>query len=80
MLTKALGETKVDELCAEIGQTEPHAKTLDKKPKKLKKIKFPDETMEANDGAVKNKLMDSRTATIKDEPMNAKLRWMHSMY
>ena len=43
MLTKALGRSKVEEFCAEIGQTEPHAKTVDKKPKevkKLKKVKF----------------------------------------
>ena len=55
MLTKALGRSKVEEFCAEIGRTEPHAKTLDKKPKKLKEVKFAIETMEANDGAVVNK-------------------------
>ena len=33
MLTKALGRSKIEEFCAEIGQTEPHAKTVDKKPK-----------------------------------------------
>ena len=33
VLTKALGRSKVEEFCAEIGQTEPHAKTVDKKLK-----------------------------------------------
>ena len=55
MLTKALGRSKVEEFCAEIGRTEPHAKTLANKPKKLKEVKFAIETMEANDGAVENK-------------------------
>ena len=43
MLANALGRSKVEEFCAEIGQTEPHAKTVDKKSKevkKLKKVKF----------------------------------------
>ena len=40
MLTKALGRSKAEEeYCAEIGQTEPHAKTVDKKPKEAKKPK-----------------------------------------
>ena len=70
MLTRALGRSKVEELCAEIGQTEPHAKTVDKKPqevKKLQKVKFSVEAMETND------------ATIKDESKGAKLRWTHTM-
>ena len=33
MLTKALRRSKVGQFCSEIGQTEPHAKTLDKKLK-----------------------------------------------
>ena len=43
MLTKALGRSIVEESCAEIGQTERHAKTVYKKPKEvkqLKKVKF----------------------------------------
>ena len=43
MLTKALGRSKVEEFCTEIGQTEPHERTLDKKLKKLKEVKFADE-------------------------------------
>ena len=46
MLTKALGRSKVQEFCAEIGQTEPHATTWDKKPKKLKEVKFANEMIE----------------------------------
>ena len=38
--TKPLGRSTEEEFCAEVSQTEPHAKTLDKKPKKPKKIKF----------------------------------------
>ena len=30
MLTKALGRSKVEEFCTEIGQTDPHERTLDK--------------------------------------------------
>ena len=33
MLTQALGRSKMEEFCEEIRQTEPHAKTVDKKPK-----------------------------------------------
>ena len=39
MLTKALGRSKVEEFCAEIGQTEPRAKTVDKESKGAKKPK-----------------------------------------
>ena len=39
MLTKALGRSTMDELCEEIGQTEAHAKTVDKEPKEAKKPK-----------------------------------------
>ena len=61
MLTKALGRWKVEEFCAEIGQTEAHAKTVDKKPKevkKLKRVKFAVEAMEIEPNAAK----------IKNEP------------
>ena len=47
---------------------------LEKKPKKFKEVKLADETVEASGGAVKNMLMDSRIAPIKNESMNAKLR------
>ena len=40
MLTKALGKPKVEEFRTEIGQTDPHERTSDKKPKKLKEVKF----------------------------------------
>ena len=69
MLTKALGRSKVEEFCAKIGQSEPHAKTLDKKLKKVKKlekVKFAVEAMETND------------AKIKNESKDAKLRWIHT--
>ena len=74
MLTKALGRSKVEEFCAEIGQTEPHAKTMDKKPKevkKLKKVKFAVEAME----------IEPNDAKIKNESKDAKLRkWMSICY
>ena len=81
MLTKAFGRSKVEEFCAEIGQTEPHAETVDNKPKevkKLKKVKFAVEAMETNDVTVKNELKDSRVAKIENESKDAKLRWMHT--
>ena len=37
MLPKALGRSKVEEFCTEIGQTEPCAETLDKESKGVKK-------------------------------------------
>ena len=37
MLTKALGRSKIEEFCAEIGQTEPCAEKLDKESKGVKK-------------------------------------------
>ena len=48
-LATALGRSNFDAFCAETGQTEPHAKTVDKKPKevkKLKKVKFAVEAMD----------------------------------
>ena len=39
MLTRALGRSKIEEFCAEIGQTEPCAETLDKESKGVKKTK-----------------------------------------
>ena len=32
MWTKAFGRSKMKEFCEEVGQTEPHAETVDKKP------------------------------------------------
>ena len=78
MLTKAVGRSKVEEICAEIGQTEPHAKTVDKKPKdvkKLKKVKLAEEAVETNDATIKNKSKDARVAEIKNESKDATLRW-----
>ena len=72
MLTKALGRSTVEEFCEETGQTEPHAKTVDKKPKdvkKLKKVKFAVEAME----------IEPYDAKVKNESQDAKLRWMHTM-
>ena len=79
MLTKALGKAKMDEFCEEIGQTEPHAKTVAKKPKDANKPKTVKFAVGTNDEMIKNKLKDSRTAKIKNESKNAKLRWMHTM-
>ena len=55
MLTQALRRSKYEEFCAEIGQTEPHAKTVDKKPKEVKKlnVKFAVDAMETNDATIK---------------------------
>ena len=68
-------------LDAKIGQTEPHAKTVDKKPtdfKKLKKVTFAVEAMETSDATIKNEPNDE-VAEIKDESKDAKLRWVHTM-
>ena len=57
MLTKALGRSKIEEFCAEIGQTEPCAETLDKESKgvkKTKEVKFAVEAIEM-DETVKNR-------------------------
>ena len=92
MLTKTLGRSKVEEFCAEIGQTELHAETMDeesKGAKKPKEVKFAVETMEMNEtvknkskdariSKIKNKLRDARITKIKNESKDAKLRWMHT--
>ena len=57
MLTKALGRSKIEEFCAEIGQTELCAETVDKESKgakKPKEVKFAVASMET-DETVKNK-------------------------
>ena len=68
-------------LDAKIGQTEPHAKSVDKKPtgfKKLKKVKFAVEAMETSDATIKNESNDE-VAEIKNESKDAKLRWMQTV-
>ena len=68
-------------LDAKSGQTEPHAKTVDKTPtgfKKLKKVTFAVEAMETSDATIKNEPNDE-VAEIKDESKDAKLRWVHTM-
>ena len=89
-LTKALG-SKMEELCDEIGQTELHAKTGDKKPMETKKPKTVKFAVDTNDDMIQNKLTgsriemiqnklnDSRVAKIKNETKDAKLRWMHTI-
>ena len=93
MLTKTLGRSTVEEFCAEIGQTEPFAETVDKESKGVKRpkeVKFAVETMEVNEtvknklkdarvSRVKNKLKDPRIAKIKNESKVAELQWMHTM-
>ena len=90
MLTKALGSSKVEEFCAEIGQTEPRAETVDKEAKKPKEVKFAVETMDMNEtvknklkdarvSKIKKKLKDARIAKIKNESKDAKLQQMHTM-
>ena len=69
MLTKTLGRSKVEEFCAEIGQTEPRAETVDKESKEAKEqkeFKFAVETMEMNE-TVKNKLKNARVSKIKNK-------------
>ena len=75
MLTKALGISKVEEFCAEVGPTEPHAKTVDKNPKEvkqLKKVKFAVEAMETNDAKIENEPNDAEVAKIKSESKDGK--------
>ena len=93
MLTKALGRSKIEEFCAEIGQTEPCAETLDKESKGVKKTKEVKFAVEANglDETIKNrfkdariarakiKLKDARIAKIKNESKVEKIQWMHTM-
>ena len=72
---------KLEEFCAEIGQTEPRAETLDKESKGVKKrkeVKFAVEAIEMDETA-KNKLKDARIARAKNEPKVEKLQWMRTM-
>ena len=93
MLTKALGRSKTEEFCSEIGPTEPCAETLDKESKgvkKTKEVKFAvgaiemDETVknrcqDARIAGAKNKLKDARIAKIKNESKVENLQWMLTM-
>ena len=74
MLMKALDKPKMVEFCEEIGQTEPHAKTVDKTPKEAKRPKTVKFAVDTNDEMTQNKLKDSRVAMIKNESKDAKLR------
>ena len=69
MLTTALGRSKMEEFYAEIGQTEPRAKTVDKKPNK---VKFAVQAMEIEPKGAK-------FAKVKNESKDAKFRWMRTM-
>ena len=67
VLTKAHGRSKVEEFCAEIGQTEPRAETVvkeSKRAKKPKEVKFAVEAIEM-DETVKNRFKDARIARAK---------------
>ena len=78
---ESLGRSKIEEFCAEIGQTEPCAETLDKESKGVKKTKevmFAIEAIEMEE-TVKNRLKDARIAKIKNESKVEKLQWMHTM-
>ena len=75
MLTKALGRSKIEEFCAEIGQTEPCAETLDKESKgvkKTKEVKFAVEAIEM-DETVKNRFKDARIARAKNKLKDARI-------
>ena len=93
MLTKDVGRSKIEEFCAEIGQTEPCAETLDKESKgvkKTKEVKFAVEAIEMDEMVknrfknarivrAKNMLKDARIAKIKNESKVEKLQWMRTM-
>ena len=81
MLKKALGRSKIEEFCAEIGQTELCAETLDKESKGVKKTKEVKVAVEAieMDETVKNRFKDERIARDKNESKVEKLQWMHTM-
>ena len=91
MLTKALRRLKIEEFCAEIGQTESCAETLDKEfegVKKLKEVKFAVEAIEM-DETVRNRFKDARIeraknklkkiAKIKNDSKVEKLQWVYTM-
>ena len=93
MLTKAFGRSKIEDFCAEIGQTERCTETLDKESKgvkKTKEVKFAVEAIEMDDSVknrfkdasiarAKNKFKDARIAKIKNESKVEKLQWMYTM-
>ena len=65
-------------LDAKIGQTEPHAKTVDKNITEVKKLKNVNEAMVTSDATIKNEPNDE-VAMIKNESNDATLRWVHTM-
>ena len=65
-------------LDAKSGKTELHAKTVDKKPKEVKKLKKVNEAMVTSDATIKNEPNDE-VAMIKNESNDATLRWLHTM-
>ena len=76
MLTKALGRSKIEEFCAEIGQTEPCAETFDKESKGVKKtneVNFAVEAVEMDD-TVKNRFKDARIARAKNKLKGRRLK------
>ena len=93
MLTKAFGRSKIEEFCADIGQTEPCAETLDKESKgvkKTKEVKFAVKAIEMGETVknrfkdaritrAKNKVKDARIAKMKNESKVEKSQWMHAM-
>ena len=75
MLTKALGRSKIEKFCAEIGQTESCAETIDKEfkgVKRTKEVKFAVEVIEM-DETVKNRFKDARTARAKNKLKDARI-------
>ena len=93
MLTEALGRSKIEVFCAEIGQSEPCAEKLDKeskgvkKPRKsslrLKQLKW---MKRSRTGSRTQKLQGPRTswrmqdAKIKNDSKVEKLQWVHTTY
>ena len=70
MLNKAFGRSKIEEFCADIGQTEPCGETLDKESKgvkKTKEVKFAVEAIEMDEtgqeqGSRTQELQEPRTS------------------
>ena len=69
MLTKALVRSKVEEFCAEIGQTSCEDGGQETQG---------GEAMETN-AKIENEPNDAEVAKIENESKDAKLRWMHAM-
>ena len=74
MLTKAFGRSKIEEFCAEIGQTEPCTETLDKESKgvkKTKEVKFAVEAIEM-DETVKNRFKGRKNCKGQEQIQGCK--------